>query len=75
LRRHLLNTSLYKSLEHYNRFALAYNCSFHADGDNYAWSRDPTLDDASVLRIRGLNTALLSGQKDLEKSLFLGRSA
>lgn len=66
---------LYESLENYNHFALAYNCCFHADGDNYAWSRDLSLDDGSVLRIRGLNTALLSGQKDLEKSLFLGRSA
>jgi predicted phosphodiesterase len=75
LRRHLLKASLYESLEHYNHFALAYNCCFHADGDNYAWSRDLTLDDGSVLRIRGLNTELLSGQRDLEKSLFLGHSA
>ena len=66
---------LYESLENFNNFALSYNCSFFADRDNYAWSRDLVLSDGSILRLRGLNSAILSGQKDKERDLFLGRQA
>ena len=65
----------YESLENFNNFALSYNCSFYADRDNYAWSRDLTLNDGSILRLRGLNSAILSGQKDNVGDLFLGREA
>ncbi|MGA4332489.1 metallophosphoesterase [Ralstonia nicotianae] len=67
--------NLYKPLENYNNFALPFDCCFHADANNYAWSRDLVLDDGSVLRIRGLNSALLSGHTDKKRTLFLGRSA
>jgi hypothetical protein len=65
----------YEPLENFNNFAKNYNCCFFADRDNYAWCRDLALDDGSILRIRGLNSAILSGQKDERKSLFLGRRA
>jgi hypothetical protein len=39
------------------------------------WEHDFTLNDNSTLRLRGLNTALLSGLADQEKSLFLGSRA
>lgn len=66
---------LYKPLKNFNEFAFSYNCCFFADRENYAWSRDLELDDGSILRIRGLNSAILSGQKDQEGFLFLGRQA
>lgn len=65
----------YSPLAQFNEFAARYQCSFFADRDNYAWEHDFTLNDGSTLRIRGLNTALLSGLADEEKSLFLGSRA
>jgi predicted phosphodiesterase len=66
---------LYEPLKNFNDFALSYNCRFFADKENYAWSRDLKLDDGSILRIRGLNSAILSGQNDEKGALFLGRQA
>jgi DNA repair exonuclease SbcCD nuclease subunit len=65
----------YSPLTEYNNFAARYDCSFFAD-DSYAWnSEDFILNDGSSLRIRGLNSALLSGPRDAPGSLFLGANA
>lgn len=65
----------YAPLAEYNEFAARYQSSFYADERNYAWETDFPLNDGSTLRLRGLNTALLSGLADVEKSLFLGARA
>lgn len=65
----------YSPLTEYNNFAARYECSFFAD-DHYAWdSEDFILNDGSSLRIRGLNSTLLSGPRDARKSLLLGANA
>lgn len=67
---------LYAPLREYNDFAARYECSFFGEGEAFAWDRDlPPLDDGSILRIRGLNSALLSGLSDRPQSLFLGSHA
>ncbi len=65
----------YAPLAEYNEFSARYQSAFFADEHNYAWEHDFALNDGSVLRLRGLNTALLSGLSDFEKSLFLGSRA
>jgi calcineurin-like phosphoesterase family protein len=65
----------YAPLAEFNEFAARYQSSFYADEHNYAWETDFPLNDGSTLRLRGLNTALLSGLADIEKSLFLGARA
>lgn len=65
----------YAPLAEYNEFAARYQSSFFADEHNFAWEQDFPLNDGSTLRLRGLNTALLSGLADFEKSLFLGARA
>jgi GTPase-associated adaptor domain/Calcineurin-like phosphoesterase len=66
---------LYAPLREYNEFAARYESEFYADNDHFAWENDFMLNDGSTLRLRGLNTALLSGLSDCERSLFLGRRA
>lgn len=66
--------SLFSPLTEFNEFAARYNCTFYA-GENFFWERDFTLNDGSVLRVRGLNTALLSGLADRPTSLMLGARA
>ncbi|PHY21508.1 metallophosphoesterase [Caulobacter sp. BP25] len=66
---------LYAPLREYNEFAARYECSFFGGNESFAWDRDLQLNDGSILRIRGLNSALLSGLSDREKSLFLGTNA
>ncbi|WP_082611079.1 metallophosphoesterase [Lysobacter sp. Root916] len=65
---------LFAPLAEFNEFAARYNCAFYS-GDNFFWERDFTLNDGSVLRVRGLNTALLSGLADRPTSLMLGARA
>lgn len=66
---------IYSPLTEYNNFAVRYGCSFFAD-DRYAWdSQDFILNDGSSLRIRGLNSTLLSGPRDVRGSLLLGANA
>lgn len=65
----------YEPLRTYNEFAARYGSSFAADKDSYFWEHDYPLDDSSILRLRGLNTALMSGKEDREGSLFLGQRA
>jgi len=65
----------YSPMAAYNEFAARYQSSFFADAKTFVWERDFTLNDGSILRLRGLNTALLSGLSDFEGSLFLGSRA
>lgn len=67
---------IYKPLTEYNEFAARYDCTFFAD-KRYAWDseEDLVLNDGSVLKVRGLNSALLSGPGDTKGSLFLGKRA
>jgi len=65
----------YAPLAAYNDFAARYQSAFFADDLTYAWEQDFILNDGSTLRLRSLNTALLSGLADVEKSLFLGARA
>lgn len=65
----------YAPLREYNEFAVRYGCSFYGDKENFALDRDFKLNDGSLLRLRAMNSALLSGLQDAEQSLFLGRRA
>ena len=65
----------YAPLREYNEFAVRYGSSFYGDKENFALDRDFTLNDGSLLRLRIMNSALLSGLQDAEQSLFLGRRA
>ncbi|MDO8329805.1 MAG: metallophosphoesterase [Fluviicoccus sp.] len=65
----------YSPIAAYNEFAARYQSSFFADSKTFVWEHDFTLNDSSTLRLRGLNTALLSGLADQERSLFLGSRA
>ncbi|WP_233874698.1 metallophosphoesterase [Paraburkholderia adhaesiva] len=65
----------YSPISEYNAFAARYQSSFFADDRTYVWEHDFELNDGSTLRIRGINTALLSGLADVERSLFLGSRA
>lgn len=65
----------YSPMAAFNEFAARYQCSFFADSASFVWERDFTLNDSSILRIRGLNTALLSGLADVQGSMFLGDRA
>lgn len=65
----------YSPVTAYNEFAARYQSSFFADATTYVWEHDFSLNDGSTLRLRGLNTALLSGLADVERALFLGSRA
>ena len=65
----------YSPIAAYNEFAARYQSSFFADSNTFVWEHDFILNDGSTLRLRGLNTALLSGLADHERGLFLGERA
>ena len=65
----------YSPLSEFNEFAGRYGCSFFADVSAFAWEANLPLSDASVLRLRGLNSTLLSGLEDQKDALFLGENA
>lgn len=65
----------YASIREYNEFAARYGCTFYGDKDTFAWDRDFELNDGSILRLRVMNSSLLSGLYDDEGTLFLGRRA
>ncbi len=65
----------YAPLREYNEFAARYGCTFYGDKENFAWDRDFDLNDGSILRLRAMNSAILSGLQDDERTLFLGRRA
>lgn len=68
-------TLFYAPLREFNEFAARYECSFFADADSYAWEHPLILNDGSTLKIRGLNSAILSGLSDAIGRLFLGSHA
>jgi hypothetical protein len=63
---------IYEPLTAYNHFAGRYRSEFLGT-ERFAWdSEDPlVLNDGSLLKIRGLNSALLSGPGDTKGSLFV----
>jgi DNA repair exonuclease SbcCD nuclease subunit len=65
----------YAPLATYNDFAVRYGSNVFADQVNFAPEHDFTLNDGSILRLRALNTALLSSPSDREGRLFLGERA
>lgn len=66
---------LYSPMKQYNEFAARYESSFSATKKDFAWERDFKLNDGTILRLRALNTALLSDLSDNEGTLFLGSRA
>lgn len=68
-------TLFYAPLREFNEFAARYECSFFADADSYAWEHPLIFDDGSMLKIRGMNSAILSGLSDTIGRLFLGSHA
>lgn len=68
-------TLFYEPIAAYNEFAARYQCAFFADADTYVCERDFILNDGSTLRVRGINSTLLSGPSDMEGRLFLGSRA
>lgn len=65
----------YAPLATYNDFAVRYGSNVFADQASFAPEHDFTLNDGSILRLRALNTALLSSPLDREGRLFLGERA
>jgi hypothetical protein len=63
---------LYEPLENYNEFASAFACQISADKP--FWHDDLRLNDGSTLRLRGLNSTLISNSldNDAEYRLILG---
>ncbi len=67
--------SIYESLKEYNAFASIFSCQISAD-DPY-WEDDVILNDTSILRLRGLNSTLISNSfdDDAANKLTLGSHA
>ncbi|MGI2214341.1 metallophosphoesterase [Shewanella oncorhynchi] len=65
---------LLDSLANYNNFALQFFCDLYAPDRTIA-KRDIQLNDGSILRLWGLNTALVSSSKDTEGELFVDSSS
>lgn len=53
---------LFDPITHYNNFAERYNCHFNKDRPY--WEQELELNDSSVLKLRGLNTTLISSDSD-----------
>lgn len=53
---------LFASIDHFNRFALRYQCQ--STRKRLVWEDDLTLNDGSTLRLRGINSTLVSGPDD-----------
>lgn len=65
---------LYESLDNYNGFALQFFCDL-LPPDRTRATRDLALNDGSILRLWGLNTALVSSEYDREKDLFVDEAS
>ena len=66
---------LYAPLEAFNEFAASFASSFYADEDSFAWNKDIPLNDGSRLRIRSMNSALLSYDDGDRNKLLLSSRA
>jgi len=53
---------LFEAITHYNNFAARFDCDFKAARPY--WEQDKILNDGSTLRLRGLNTTLISSRSD-----------
>lgn len=53
---------LFEPITHYNNFAARFGCDFSAPRP--FWEQDLRLNDTSILRLRGLNTTLISSWSD-----------
>jgi len=62
--------SLYAPLDQYNQFAVQFFCDLSAPTRTIA-KRDLKLNDGSVLRLTGLNSAFVSSQADKRNDLFV----
>ena len=64
---------IFKPLQSYNDFAAKFECDINPDKP--FWEEDVTLNDGSVLRIRGLNSTIVSDELDSDAShkLVLGK--
>jgi predicted phosphodiesterase len=65
---------LLDSLENYNQFAFQFLCDLYPP-DRTRAKRDIALNDGSILRLWGLNTALVSSSRDKEGDLFVDSSS
>ena len=65
---------LFAPLDAFNEFAARYGCSFYTK-DRFVFEQDLKLNDGSVLRIRGMNSALLSYNNDDRNNLLLSSRA
>lgn len=61
---------MYQSIEPFNDFARQFECNVQSPNNTVA-KRDLELNDGSILRILGLNSALVSSESDLERDLFV----
>jgi hypothetical protein len=63
---------LYGSIKHYNEFAEKFGCAFRSKQP--FWQQDIMLNDGSMLRMRGVNSALVSSATDDrgDKKLVVG---
>lgn len=61
---------LYESLDNYNAFALQFFCDL-LPPDRTRTTRDVQLNDGSILRIWGLNTAFVSSSRDRPGDIFV----
>ncbi len=71
---------LYRPISAYNEFAKEYDCQINRQDDDGKkslpyWEDDLALNDGSILRLRGINSTLVSDQKDDEHSnrMIVGR--
>jgi len=65
---------LYESLDNYNGFALQFFCDLLPPERTRA-TRDLVLNDGSILRLWGLNTAFVSSGHDKERDLFVDEAS
>lgn len=81
LQKHITDTAspnlLFKTLEGYNEFAAAYGCNI--DSENPFWTTCFTLDCGMKLKIRGMNSCIISNQddhkeKDKIRYMFINQS-
>lgn len=65
---------LYESLDNYNAFALQFFCDLLPPNRTRA-TRDIRLNDGSILRLWGLNSAVVSSEYDKERDLFVDEAS
>jgi predicted phosphodiesterase len=64
--------ALFAPLAEYNTFAARFQCSISAEKP--FWERDLTLPCGTIIRLRGLCSALVSNQHDAKNNIILGQA-